>query len=176
MRGTKKDNGYNLLLFFVETLTALVLIIATFNRFLKYREMSSQPNIEMLFMILITISLIICIVSIYRSYGSRRSSILLAIGAVLFFFIATVDWYFPNGITISGIYFAVEELVIARWFAVLAFGNIAMIIIDRVGEGKKRAFDAYFAIAIIVYGLVFLAALLLLGYPELNIPNVPIAL
>ena len=126
--------------------------------------------------IIVLIIVLYCIIALYSSFKGKSIAILI-VGAVIYFVIGTLDLYFPSGLTISLVHIPAEELVIARWFILLAVGNIVTAILTYLSD-KKREYilDIYGIIFIAVYAVAFIGLLIFMGYPTLNFPSAEITI
>ena len=144
-----------------------VMLIASMLYHLADEGLSTVLGYEIMALIII----LYCIIALFSSFKGK-SIVILIIGAVIYFVIGTLDWYFPNGMTISLIHIPAGELVIARWFVLLAAGNIVTAILTYFRKKKTEyILDVYGIIFIVIYAIVFIGLLIFMGYPTLNFPN-----
>jgi len=166
MSEKERKNGFRILSICAQSIMSIMLIVS-----LLYHLMDSGlPNV-LGYEIMVLIIILYCIIALYSCFKGK-SVVILLIGAVIYFVVGTLDLYFPNGMTISLVHIPAEELVIARWFILLAVGNIVTAILTYLGNKKKEyILDIYGIIFIAVYAVAFVGLLVLMGYPTLNFPN-----
>jgi len=126
--------------------------------------------------IIVLIIVLYCIIALYSSFKGKSIAILI-VGAVIYFVIGTLDLYFPSGLTISLVHIPAEELVIARWFILLAVGNIVTAILTYLSDKKREyVLNIYGIVFIAVYAVAFIGLLIFMGYPTLNFPSAEITI
>jgi len=171
MSGKEHKDGFRILSICAQLIMSIMLIAS-----LIYHLTDEGLSTFLGYEIMVLVIILYCIIALYSSFKGKSIAILI-IGAAIYFVIGTLDLYFPNGMTISLIHVPAEELVIARWFILLAVGNIVTAILTYFSDKKKEyVLDIYGIIFIAVYAVVFIGLLIFMGYPTLNFPAAEITI
>jgi|GEM_PF-2305463 len=171
-----EDKGFKILSTFMSIMASAAVILASTLYLLGEGSSFKEYQLEVFIWVALLFGVLSLILAIFRGY-SGKPSILLIFGAILYFVIGTLDWYFPNGLTLTYYYtfhYSAEDLVIGRWFVVLAVANVMTFISQYLRKSKKYSLTPMMAIIIlIIYAVAFFGALFYLGYPTLDIPGAP---